>query len=306
MPEGPEVETLRTRLDAYIPKLSKLATFEIFSRDFNNNARGFVCQFSQEDCNKIINAHIVAFQRVSKFLIFKFDNQQNLLIHLSFTGGFSKTNPIYPAFKLSFTHGVEDYPLFFSDKRGLAKIWILSDSQLSQKSSLKVGIDALRMEEGSFIKEGLNLLSRKGCQRSQIKPLLMNYSYFAGVGNIYANEVCYAAGINPEEKISNLTQLQKVSILAFLHLILNKALSCGGSTVEDFLALGEPGTYQQHLKIYKADICNRCLTKPLKIKQAGRGTYLCPNCQPLNVQRGESKHDENERLFGEAAHFPRS
>lgn len=306
MPEGPEVETLRTRLDAYIPKLSKLATFEIFSRDSNKDARGFVCQFSQEDCNKIINAHIMAIQRVSKFLIFKFDNNYNLLIHLSFTGGFSKDFPLYPAFKLSFTHGVEPYSLFFSDKRGLAKIWILSDLQLSQKPALKVGIDALNMDESAFIKEGLALLSRRGCQRSQIKPLLMNYSYFAGVGNIYANEVCYAAGINPEEKISNLTTLQKTSILAFLHLILNKALSCGGSTVEDFLALGEPGTYQQHHKIYNKDICYKCLCKPLKIKQAGRGTYLCPNCQPLNAQRGESKHDENERLFGEAAHCPRS
>ena len=124
-----------------------------------------------------------------------------------------------------------------------------------------------------------------GCyfRKTPLKTFLMNQSLIAGIGNIYADEICFAAGIKPHKKINMLTLPKKQRIFDTINQILAKAIDKGGTTFSDYRdAVGKKGNYSQYLMVYHrtGEKCKRCHTGRIKkITLNQRGTHFCPQCQ---------------------------
>ena len=115
-----------------------------------------------------------------------------------------------------------------------------------------------------------------------MKALLLDQSIIAGLGNIYVDEVLWASGINPL-RVSNRVSATKVgSLHSAIGLILREAISARGTTIRDFRVDGEqPGSFKDQLKVFERSgyPCQRCDEVIVKIRAAGRGTFICPRCQ---------------------------
>jgi formamidopyrimidine-DNA glycosylase len=123
-------------------------------------------------------------------------------------------------------------------------------------------------------------LSRK----ANIKGLLLDQSVVAGIGNIYVDEVLFAAGVNPSHKANTLTTEEIKKIHTATRDILHRAIEARGTTFDSYHdAFGETGQFQNQLKVFTraGEPCPRCGTQIVKSRIAGRGTYTCPSCQPL-------------------------
>jgi formamidopyrimidine-DNA glycosylase len=117
-----------------------------------------------------------------------------------------------------------------------------------------------------------------------IKCLLLDQSVVAGLGNIYVDEVLFSAGVHPTRKANTLTAEEIQNIHAASRDILGRAIELRGTTFDSYHdAFGETGKFQHQLKVFTrtGEPCQRCGTKIVKSRVAGRGTYTCPACQPL-------------------------
>jgi formamidopyrimidine-DNA glycosylase len=115
-----------------------------------------------------------------------------------------------------------------------------------------------------------------------VKAFLMNTQLVAGIGNIYANEILFAARIHPLTPVSRLSVDVWQPLITKSRLILQQAIDAGGSTIADFLsASGHPGYFQLQFKVYgrKDAPCPECTRPIVKTALAGRATYYCPHCQ---------------------------
>jgi formamidopyrimidine-DNA glycosylase len=122
------------------------------------------------------------------------------------------------------------------------------------------------------------------CQRRKvaIKPLLMNHHMVVGIGNIYASEALFLAGVHPEKIASSITPTEAQRIVQYSKDRLEVAIQKGGSTLKDFLHTdGKPGYFQHHFQVYGRanEACYHCSTPIQKIVQAQRATFFCPTCQ---------------------------
>jgi formamidopyrimidine-DNA glycosylase len=121
-------------------------------------------------------------------------------------------------------------------------------------------------------------------RRASVKGLLLDQSVVAGLGNIYVDEVLFAAGVNPARKANTLAPQEISAIHAATRDILSRAIELRGTTFDSYHdAFGESGKFQHHLKVFTraGEPCPICKTEILKSRVAGRGTYTCPTCQPL-------------------------
>jgi formamidopyrimidine-DNA glycosylase len=123
-------------------------------------------------------------------------------------------------------------------------------------------------------------LSRK----ASIKALLLDQSVVSGLGNIYVDEVLFAAGVNPTRKANTLTSEETKKIHTSTRDILGRAIEARGTTFDSYHdAFGETGKFQHQLKVFtrEGEPCPRCGTTIVKTRVAGRGTHFCPSCQPV-------------------------
>jgi formamidopyrimidine-DNA glycosylase len=125
-------------------------------------------------------------------------------------------------------------------------------------------------------------LARALNRKASIKGLLLDQSVIAGVGNIYADEILFAAGVHPTRKANTLTPEEISAIYAATRDILGRAIELRGTTFDSYHdAFGETGKFQHQLRIFTraGEPCPRCGTEIAKSRVAGRGTYACPACQ---------------------------
>ncbi|WP_047864185.1 bifunctional DNA-formamidopyrimidine glycosylase/DNA-(apurinic or apyrimidinic site) lyase [Rubrobacter aplysinae] len=121
-------------------------------------------------------------------------------------------------------------------------------------------------------------------RRAAIKGLLLDQSLVAGLGNIYVDEVLFAAGVHPARKADTLTPRETETLHAAILDILGRAIEARGTTFDSYHdAFGETGKYQHQLRVFdrEGDPCPACGAEIVKLKVAGRGTHVCPACQPL-------------------------
>lgn len=280
MPELPEVETIKRELSSYLtgkkiveveilrPKLIKGISAETFAK-------------------KLIGDTILGIERRAKYLILPLKSGNALVIHLGLTGALLKSLPKPPHSKLG--QEAQKYirvsfrlssgtRLDFSDLRLFGKIWCLPQKEVSElKEIKKLGIEPFAKDFTLewFAKE----LSRR---KTKIKLLLLDQSFIAGIGNIYANEVLFYAGIHPKRPANEITSAEAKKLHEAILDVLTKAIQYKGSSVDRYVdAEGEEGTFHLQHKVYdrKGEPCFKCKTPVQRISFGQRGTYFCPKCQ---------------------------
>ncbi|MGB8856277.1 MAG: zinc finger domain-containing protein, partial [Burkholderiales bacterium] len=140
-----------------------------------------------------------------------------------------------------------------------------------------LGVEPL---EKTFTGEWLFQATRK--RKAAIKLLLMDAHTLVGVGNIYANEALFRAGIRPARSALRMTRAQCELLVKCVKDTLKKSIRAGGSTLRDFVGSGgEPGYFQQQYWVYgrAGEACRRC-GRPIRLQRQGqRSTFYCPGCQ---------------------------
>jgi len=244
MPELPEVETIRRQL-------------------------------SQKIVGKKLNdKKIVGLRRRAKILIIDFNDGSSLVIHLKLTGQliFNGKPSQYTRKVFNFDDGSQ---LVFNDARKFGWWKEVKETKTLEK---EFGPEALVVDLKTF----KALLTKK--PNSKIKPLLMDQKFIAGIGNIYSDEILFAAKIHPLRLVKTLTEKEIGQIFQNIKKILKKAIKHQGSSVEYYLdACGQKGDYVKYHKVYRraGEKCSRCGTIIKRIKLAGRSAHFCPDCQRL-------------------------
>lgn len=280
MPELPEVETIRTQL------ADKLIGRKIISVDIR------LPKIWEGDPKDIINAKITDVLRRAKIVIIKLDNGKNIVVHLKMTGqlvygnnsaetiSFSQGIP-FAGFELpaKTTHVIfklDKGTLFFNDMRQFGWMHIIDNEQWAM-SNKKFGPEPFSKE---FTQDYLAKIC--GNWGRPIKILLMEQSKIAGIGNIYANEALWLAGISPMKRGREVAKIKE--LYDAIKKVLEMGLKYGGSSAADeaFVnVLGEKGKMQEHFVVYQKNgqPCPRCGKTITRSKLGGRGTFFCPKCQ---------------------------
>ncbi|MFA4916615.1 MAG: bifunctional DNA-formamidopyrimidine glycosylase/DNA-(apurinic or apyrimidinic site) lyase [Syntrophales bacterium] len=265
MPELPEVETLCRQLTQVILDKNVLG-IEIFDPKLSAG-------------EGLAGVRVLSAVRQGKVLEIKFDAGITMLLHLRLTGRLlwqrdSRLPLPHTRFTIFFLHGRLDC----IDPRRFATLSV--QKTISPDSAASV-MDPLKDFHASRLWE----LARK--RKIPVKSFLMDQHIIAGIGNIYACEILYAASINPCQRSDSLSLSKWQKIEEATIAILNRAIACRGTTVSDWRDLfGRKGEYQNYLKVYASggQPCNRCRSDIQYMHLQGRGTYFCPTCQKNEAQ----------------------
>ncbi|RUM35214.1 MAG: formamidopyrimidine-DNA glycosylase [Desulfobulbus sp.] len=233
---------------------------------------------------KITNNRISAIGRRAKYVLIRFQDGSVLIFHLGMTGKLGMFKSSTPAAKHDHLRLLLDnnLELRFNDVRrfGSVSVWPAERAEsLEQTFNKSQGIEPF----GPLF-TGQHLFQLAQQRSVPVKTFLMDSRVIAGIGNIYANETLFAAGIHPQTKVNTLTKTQWQRISKSCQVILKKAINAGGSTISDFLgSSGQPGYFQLQLAVYgkKGESCSQCGKSITKTSLAGRATFFCSHCQPL-------------------------
>ncbi len=273
MPELPEVETIRKSLTAIQSATITGVVFGTFTgclagrapSDFERSVTGF---------------RVETIGRRGKYLLLGLSTGDTIAVHLRMTGELTIVDagtPHAPHLHLTFTLSCER-ELRFRDIRKFGRIRLLDPAGLAE---LDRSLGPEPLGKGLTSNRFATMLQR----RRAIKPLLLDQTFIAGIGNIYADEALFAAGIHPLRSAAALDEGEAQALLDAIQRVLSGAIQRNGTTIRDYRnGLGQPGTNQGHLRIYgrqPGDPCPRCGGPVLRIVVAQRGTKLCPACQPL-------------------------
>ena len=169
--------------------------------------------------------------------------------------------------------------LYFQDMRKFGYVELYSDHALEQYFlEKKLGVEPLdkRFTFAYFNEQ----LKRHGS--TSIKAVLLNQSLIAGIGNIYADDICWLAKVKPMRTVDNLTTIEQKNIHAACKTILREAIRLGGTSFSHYYKIdGQLGSYWEKRKVYgwTGEPCRRCHGRIKKTRCAGRGTHYCTNCQ---------------------------
>lgn len=292
MPELPEVETVRRDLiaSALNVKINKIIV---------NNQKTINGDW-EEFTKVLVGSFFIDILRRGKLLIFKLNKKDlYLLIHLKMTGQLiylSKEQKISGGHSLSshsfekavggelpnkFTRVIISFvggsKLFFNDLRKFGYMKLVSQKELNLIIEKNYGPEPLG--EDFIISRFETELKKK---RRNIKAVLLDQKFIAGLGNIYVDEVLFASGIKPDRLASALTKAEIVKIHQETRRILALAIKNRGTTFSNFVdSRGKRGNFSNMLQVYGRgkEACFKCSSVIIKTKLAGRGTHYCPKCQ---------------------------
>lgn len=269
MPELPEVETTRRGLE---PHLIQQTIKQIIIR--KSHLRWPIPKEIQLAEKQIITK----IWRRGKYLIIAVPTG-NLLLHLGMSGCLR----ILPAETPVNKHDHVDIVLQnatcirFTDPRRFGALLWLEQDPLQHKLLKNLGPEPLTED---FTAE--YLFQKTRTKKRAIKEVIMDSQIVVGVGNIYAAEALFIAGIHPLRPANEITLINYKKLHLAIKEILAYAVKRGGTTIRDFLSSdGKPGYFKQELKVYgrQGDPCVKC-AKPLKqIRQQNRATVFCSTCQ---------------------------
>tara|TARA_A100001011_G_scaffold396642_1_gene495033 strand:- start:731 stop:1552 length:822 start_codon:yes stop_codon:yes gene_type:complete len=272
MPELPEVEVVRCFLESHVvgKKIQKVSIV-------NEKLRYKIPSNLNLSLRNMIITKIL---RRGKYLILLFKSSKlNLLIHLGMTGYFRLSQKLKKKNHDHLIFFLGKKILIYNDIRKFGFVKTYSDQEIFNSSHLKyMGVEPL---SGNF---NLNYFNSVRKRTGDLKGLLMNQSFVAGLGNIYCSEILYDARVSPLRKVNSLNDFEIESIIKSTKKILKKSISFGGTTIKNFIVSEEKiGYFKNKLKVYSRDKknCMRCLKGIVikKIKQSGRSTFFCEKCQ---------------------------
>jgi len=276
MPELPEVETIVNDLRPSL-KGRCLTNVTIFWPRM-------VLRPSDEELRQRLRGQVIKeIGRRGKYLIFRLASGETLILHLRMTGslllmckGNTNTAPIpYVTAIFRLDDGTE---LVFTDRRKLGTISLVKDENELDK---KLGPEPLN--RGFTPKVLADRLSR---HKAPIKAVLCDQEVIAGIGNMYADEALFFAGIHPIRQANSLSRGEIRRLHQAIRQVLTKAIGNGGASISDYRRpTGEKGSQQYNF--YAAhrggQTCKVCATPIERITVRNRGTYFCPGCQRLTT-----------------------
>lgn len=291
MPELPEVETIRLDL------LKKVVNKKIVQVKVRNSKS--VGGENTKFVHALTGNSITDIDRRGKLMIWRLKTgSESLLVHLKMTGQLiyekeikNKVDMVAGGHKLS-EQDIECLPnqwtrvvvvfadggeLFFNDLR-LFGYMKLASSGAVERVLQKYGPEPLS-KDFTFAYFSTLFPKRKN---TTLKAFLLNQELIAGLGNIYVDEVCFAAGVKPMRRVGLVTKDEQQKLFHAIPKILTEALKHRGTTFRNFLdSSGKKGNYTDFLKVYDRDgeKCKRCSTIIKKTTAAQRGTHYCPGCQ---------------------------
>lgn len=279
MPEMPEVETVVRGLREILvgetftsASVSAPPSSITVSPSFNGDS------FTELLCSRPIHA----VERRGKNILIRLADDRTLWVHLKMTGRFLHQSVTQPRHK----HDLVIFNLAssentglhvrFNDYRRFGRLRLFPDDELlSQKGLAELGPEPLDMSANDFVRL---------CNRHPrtLKPALLDQSFIAGLGNIYADESLYRARLHPRRLTTSISLSKQIELLGQIQKVLRAAIKKMGSSVDTFSGVnGRAGRYQTYLKVYgrQGERCRKCRRRIVREVIGSRSAHYCPNCQ---------------------------
>jgi formamidopyrimidine-DNA glycosylase len=275
VPELPEIETIRRQL-APVLEGRRLERMEVLDPRWCEPAPPSALE------DAVRGRTIERLGRRGKYLIVSLEDDVHLAMHLRMTGNLllaHASDPDRQYLRVRFVLGPDGAKeMLFTDVRrfGTGNVLLGSDA-LAEFFASRLGVEPLSPD---FTAEALRALA-KG-RRAPVKAFLLTQERIAGVGNIYADEALWRARIHPLRPVGSLRRGQIEALRAAVVETLNAGIEARGASIDDFRNTdGARGSFQDRFLVYsrEGEPCPRCGTPIRKLRAAGRGTYVCPNCQ---------------------------
>jgi formamidopyrimidine-DNA glycosylase len=278
--ELPEVEVMRRDLEKDVVG-RKIAAAEVRP---SKNAMRIIRRHGRrkEFVDKLIGRKVLKSDRRGKYVLLSLDNGDVLVVHFAMSGQFvrgTKRVPLPPHTHvvITFQQGGD---LRFVDPRTFGEMFVTAGDELGKVKELQhIAIDPL---DHVFTWQSFG--GQMAQRESKLKQLLMDQKFISGLGNIYSDEVLFAAGLRHDRLSDTLSSQEVRRLYRSLQEVLQEAIRYRGTTLEDeaYLDLfGKPGEFQNELKVYGRQglPCRRCRTPIQTVKISGRSAYFCPQCQ---------------------------
>ena len=272
MPELPEVETIRRGLEARLA--GRTITGLRIPPDRGKPVPVIKGMDEATFREGVVGTRIEGVSRRGKYLALNLDSSMMLVIHLRMTGAllFSE-DPDDPHVRAVFT--LDDGTVMrFTDVRKFGGLWLVDE--LSQVTP-NLGLEPLGEE---FLPDVL--IAAVTGRKAPVKSILLDQRSIAGIGNIYADEACFLAGIDPRRHGLTLTAEEVCSLHAAIREVLNKGIENGGASFRDYRnTTGNIGSMQKMVKVFRrtGQECYKCSSLVQRTVLGGRSTHFCPTCQ---------------------------
>ncbi len=269
MPELPEVETVVRVLRPQIIGRWIVGTRLRWTRHID---RPTLSEFQ----SRITGLKFLDVYRRAKFIVFSLDQAEALIIHLRMSGHLAVVDPFIPEDK--HTHTVFELDngqeLRFYDTRKFGRVYLVKDPQQVLGN---LGPEPL---DPSFTVEVLQqILSNR---KRTLKPHLLDQTVIAGIGNIYADEALFHAGLRPTRRTDTLTQEEVIALHRGIQDVLTLGIAREGASISTYIKPdGEKGEMQDEVKVFRrtGEPCYRCGQIIERLTLGGRSTHYCPGCQ---------------------------
>lgn len=274
MPELPEVETVRRGLAQELEG-SRISRLEL-------RREGLRYPFPAGLSRKAAQTCIRKIRRRAKYLLFELEGDGVLIAHLGMSGKLI-LHPGVPGTLGKHAHAVfyfdDGRVLVFEDARRFGLLdWVSAKDLRHHRYFRELGPEPLEEAFSAvYLREKLT-----GKQRA-VKEYLMDQRLVVGVGNIYACEALFRAGLDPRQPGGQVSEEKLEMLVNAVREVLGEAIASGGSTLRDFVrSSGDAGYFQHHFAVYgrEREPCERCQTPVVRFRQGGRSSFMCPQCQP--------------------------
>jgi len=266
MPELPEVETVRRTLKNFVIGKEIKAIHVHYDKIIVGDSNRFVSTLTGQTIRDI--------DRVGKYLIFILDRDA-FISHLRMEGKYHLVDAAAPLNKhqhLSFVFS-DGTALRYQDTRKFGRLELVSKETYPYDLPLsKLGPEPWEADPEAIYQK----IHRSSLP---IKTLLLDQRIMTGIGNIYANEICFSMSINPTTPGKRVSKKRITELIAISKEILEQAIAQGGTTIHSFDANGITGLFQVQLKVHMQKVCPVCDGPITKEMVRGRGTYYCQACQ---------------------------
>ncbi len=273
MPELPEVETIKRVLEPQIKGLSIQKVIAVRPEVIGHPT-------GAEFCSRLTQQSVSGMARRGKFLIVLLDGGDRLIIHLRMTGCLLLTPADYPQEK--HTHVIiemnDGSQLRFSDTRRFGRIWLLGDDETDTYS----GVEKLGKEPFDTDFSAEYLSACLGKRKKTIKECLMEQRVIAGIGNIYSDEILFAAGIYPARPANHLSGQEWTRLAEVIPRKLSFFIEKNSLTPEEYLeSKGQNYRNTLFLQVYgkEGQACPICGAALCRMVIGGRSSTFCPHCQ---------------------------
>ncbi len=276
MPELPEVETIARWLREGAPRPEDHEAPPLVGRTVQGSRllweRTLAAPTPEEFARRILGQRILDIGRRGKFIVFYLTDAR-MLVHLRMTGDIFVERQTEPLAKhhrlvLDLDQGLR---LAFNDTRKFGRIWLVDDVG---EVVGKLGPEPL---DDNFTPDlFINLIKNR---RRQLKALLLDQHFIAGIGNIYADEALFLSGLHPQTLASQVESVEGAFLHRSILQVLQEGINRHGASI-DWAYRG--GEFQNQFKVYgrTGEPCYRCGTPIERILVAQRSTHFCPSCQP--------------------------